>query len=119
MKQPPCFENENSTMVCKLNKVLYGLKRSLMVWYDKLHQVLFHFGFSSNKYDHSLFTYKHQGIKLYDIAYDDDIFIIGNLFDLITKLHDKFTLKKLGKSEYFLGIEVKYQPNYFEEIGKF
>lgn len=47
--------------------------------------------------------------------YVDDILIIGSsptiLHNLISKLHDKFALKKLCMPQYFLGIEVHYQEN--------
>lgn len=45
----------------------------------------------------------------------DDILKTGSsltlIHDLITKLHDKFSLKKLGIPQYFLGLEVHYQQN--------
>ncbi|CAI8600309.1 unnamed protein product [Vicia faba] len=52
---------------------------------------------------------------MYALVYVDDILQTSSsskfVHDLIQKLHDKFTLKHLGKSAYFLGIEVLYQPN--------
>lgn len=33
------------------------------------------------------------------------------IHDLIIKLHDEFTLKKMGTRKYFYGIEVKFQSN--------
>lgn len=35
MQQPPGFENQNQTLVCKLNRVLYGLKQAPRSWYEK------------------------------------------------------------------------------------
>lgn len=68
-----------------------------------------------SKYDHSLFVNQQTGVCLFALVYVDDILITVSssplIHDLITKLHNKFSLKKLGKPEYFLGIEVKYQAN--------
>lgn len=50
---------------------------------------------------------------MYEIVYVDDILLTWSSFTLlhklITKLHEKFYLKKLGIRQYFLGIEVHYQ----------
>ena len=115
MTQPPGFEHHDKTLVCKLNKALYGLKQAPRAWYEKLHQALLHFGFLPSKCDHSLFVYQQTDVCLFALVYVDDILITGSssplIHDLINKLHNKFALKKLGKPEYFLGIEVKYQAN--------
>lgn len=51
---------------------------------------------------------------MYALVYVDDIIIIRSSSILIRKhidyFHAIFAFKKLGKSEYFLGIEVKHLP---------
>src|ERR1051325_7571896 len=115
MSQPPGFESANKSLVCKLNRALYGLKQAPRSWYEKLHKTLFQFGFVASKCDHSLFMYNHQGVTLYVLVYVDDILVTGSsaplIHKVISKLHSEFALKKLGRPEYFLGLEVKYQHN--------
>ena len=36
MQQPPGFESSTKSMVCKLNKAIYGLKHAPRAWFDKL-----------------------------------------------------------------------------------
>ena len=59
----------------------------------------------------SLFIYKAQSQTVYLLVYVDDIIIIGSSPQLIqhltAKLNSTFSLKQLGKLDYFLGIEVK------------
>lgn len=94
MQQSPVFVHSKSTLVCKLKKSLYALKQAPRSWYEKLHQDLLQVGFSSNKYDRSLFVYKHQDITLYELVYVNDILLIDTspkiIHGLITKLNDKF-----------------------------
>lgn len=110
MVKPPSFNNYDKFLVCKLHKALYGLKQEQMQWYEKFHQDFFQFGFFSRKYDHSLFVYSHQGVVLYALFCVDDILISGPSFtlihNLITKIYLNFSLKKLGRPEYFLSVEV-------------
>lgn len=72
-----------------------------------------YFGFLSSRCDHSLFTYQHKDINLYTLVYVDDMLITWTssklVHDLISILHQQFSLKKLGKPKYFLDLEVYEQ----------
>ena len=57
MQLPPGFENPNTSLVCKLNKALFGLKQAPRQWFDRLKSTLLHLGFSASKCDPSLFVY--------------------------------------------------------------
>lgn len=73
-----------------------------MAWYEKLHQALLEFEFSSNKCDHSIFVYRHHDITLYSLVYVDNIIFIGTslklIHDLISKFHNKFFTKETWKT---------------------
>ena len=58
MQQPPGFENPNTSLLCKLNKALYGLKEAPRQWFDRLKSTLLHLGFSTSKCHPSLFVFK-------------------------------------------------------------
>jgi len=61
----------------------------------------------------SLFFYGHDSHIVYILGYVDDIIIIGSFIPLLRQithsLHSHFSLKQLGKLDYFLGIEINYQ----------
>jgi len=84
MNQPAGFST-NSHQVCRLNKAIYGLKQAPRAWYKKLSTALLHLGLKSTTYDASLFT---RAIN-----------------NLINTLSQTFSLKDLGRLDYFFGIE--------------
>lgn len=82
--------------------------------HEKLQQALIQFGFSSTRYNHSLFVYNHNNITLSTLIYVYYILIAWysskRIHNLINKLNLKFTFKQLGAPRYFLGVEVHSQP---------
>jgi histone deacetylase 1/2 len=115
MVQPPGFEAADKTLVCKLNKALYGLKQAPRAWFERLRSALLKLGFCPSKCDPSLFTLHGNQHMIFLLVYVDDIIITGsstNLIQtLIQKLHSEFSLKDLGKLDYFLGIEVHHSTS--------
>lgn len=63
MQQPEGYIN-NTNLMCKLNKAIYGLKQSPRVWFDKLKSRLVKIGYHPTKTDNSLFT-KISEFQLY------------------------------------------------------
>lgn len=115
MTQPCGFISSDKTLVCKLQKTIYGLKQSPRAWYERITGTLLSFGFTQCKCDPSLLVYNLHGHCIYILIYVDDIFITGSSLKLvqvaITKLNGAFYLKQLGDLDYFLVIEVKHTPN--------
>jgi hypothetical protein len=97
--------------VCKLDKVLYGLKQALRAWYSRLNAKLIDLGFKSSKSDTSLFIYSQGDVIIFMLRYVDDIIVTGSsgevIAALLKDLSSEFALKDLGTLNYFLGIEVK------------
>jgi hypothetical protein len=112
MKQPPEFyDSSHPDYVCKLDKVIYGLKHAPRAWYSRLSTKLINLGFHASKADMSLFIY-HQGkVQIFLLIYVDDIIVTSSLDQavstLLNNLRVNFALKDLGQLHYFLGIEVK------------
>ena len=68
----------NPNYVCKLNEYLYGLKQAPKAWFKKLQQALDTLGFSSTKFDQSLFINITPTHSTYTLVNVDDILIIRN-----------------------------------------
>lgn len=109
--QPPGFvDQDRPSYVCRLRKALYGLRQAPRAWYQELRAYLLTLGFVNSVADTSLFIKKGTNVTLYVLVYVDDMIITGSsnmaIDNLITVLEARFSLKDLGESKYFLGIEL-------------
>lgn len=102
MSLPPSFINkgECSSLVCKFNKSIYGLKQASRQWFTKLSNVLLSMGFVQSKADYTLFTYHQAASIILLLVYVDEIILYGNdlqsMNDLKLFLGTQFKLKDLG-----------------------
>ena len=73
MEQPPGFviKGRLRVRVCKLNKLIYGLKQSPKAWFDKLSPILLSFSFRRWKFDNSVFVLKRNIGMVVPIIYMD------------------------------------------------
>ncbi|KAL0361772.1 UNVERIFIED_CONTAM: Retrovirus-related Pol polyprotein from transposon RE2 [Sesamum radiatum] len=100
--------------VCRLKRSLYGLKQASRQWNLEFTAKLLAFGFQQSPHDHCLFT-KGQGADfLALLVYVDDVLLCGSSSFLIdgvkSYLDAMFTIKDLGYSKYFLGLETARAP---------
>jgi hypothetical protein len=100
----------NRDKVCKLKKLLYGLKQSPRAWFGRFSSAMRTFGYKQSGADHTLFI-KHKGGKVTAlIVYVDDIVLTGDDPSEMQLLQEylaaEFKMKSLGQLKYFLGIEV-------------
>ncbi|XP_047269155.1 uncharacterized mitochondrial protein AtMg00810-like [Capsicum annuum] len=115
MSQPPGFTDARyPNHVCKIHKVLYGLKQTPRAWFEKLSSKLFELNFVPSKSDTSLFIRNFDGHITIILVYVDDLIVTGSsnefIASLVLQLSNAFAVKDLGKLHYFLGVEVHYQP---------
>ena len=113
--QPPPGYSHLPHQVCRLRKALYGLKQAPRAWFSKFSYALTQLGFVSSAYDSALFRREtHSGLILV-LLYVDDMIITGDdtkgIADLKLSLSQKFEMKDLGQLNYFLGLEVNYDPD--------
>ncbi|KAG8500741.1 hypothetical protein CXB51_004438 [Gossypium anomalum] len=115
LRQPPGLEqqgHEGQQLVCRLKKAFYGLKQAPRAWFHKLKDFLLATGFGASKADSSLFVQRSGPQLLFVLVYVDDIIVTWNNSEIIDgfvrKLDAQFSLKDLGRLNYFLGIEVQY-----------
>ncbi|CAL1359073.1 unnamed protein product [Linum trigynum] len=111
MAQPHGFQDHaRPDHVCRLSRPIYGLRQAPRSWYMELCTFLHHEGFTKTTSDASLFVYHHGASLLYFLVYVDDLLLTGNDEALLTRFQDRlsarFSLKRLGQVNYFLGIEV-------------
>jgi len=64
--------------VCKLNKVLYGLKQSPRAWFGRFSHSMKKYGFKKAMEDHTLFYQKVGVVITLLIFYVDDMIVIGS-----------------------------------------
>lgn len=98
--------------VLKLQKSLYGLKKSPKYWYEKFTEVIAEYGFTRSQNDYCLYN---KG-NLYLILYVDDLLIVGpsrtEIETVKNFLKTKFNMKDLGDNNLmYLGISIQKKEN--------
>jgi hypothetical protein len=95
----------------KLKISLYGLKKSLRMWYQKFDRYILSLGFVRNKVDHYIYSKEEGGRFIYVALYVDDMLLIRNNMDAIKEvkkqLSSKFDMKDLAATNFILGMEIK------------
>jgi hypothetical protein len=98
-------------LVCKLNKSLYGLKKSSRMWYQKFDTYILGLGFLRSRVDHCAYSKKVGNHFIYVVLYVDDMLLVGNNMDVIkevkSQLSSKFDMKDISVSNIILGMEIK------------
>ena len=110
MEQLPGFVTQGEIgKVCRIRKLLYGLKQSPHAWFGKFGQAVEKFGLQKSKYDHFVFYRNSSSGIILLVVYVDDIVITGSdstgISSLKSFLHHQFHTKDLGMLRYFLGVE--------------
>lgn len=73
-KIPPGHpQSGNPNLLCKLNRLIYGLKKSPRAWHSKFTSILEELGFFRSDADSSLFIHNSKGEKLVVLVYVDDM----------------------------------------------
>jgi reverse transcriptase-like protein len=112
MQQPKEFEvigKEN--YVCKLEKSLYGLKKSPRQWYRKFDAFMMAHDFSRSLYDSCVYMRStNAGPLVYLVLYVDDMLVACKSFLEVEVLKDQlskeFDMKDLGDAKKILGMEI-------------
>lgn len=121
----------NSDFVCKLNKSIYGLKKSPKCWNKKFDSLMIQNDFIRSQNDYCLYS-KCKENKLYLLLYVDDVLILGTdkyeVTDLKNLLNKNFQMKDLGVISQYLGIQIEQnlelgytelsQENYLKNVLK-
>ncbi|KAL0442235.1 UNVERIFIED_CONTAM: Retrovirus-related Pol polyprotein from transposon RE1 [Sesamum radiatum] len=112
---PPYGYHVQPGQVCKLKRSLYGLKQASRQWNLELTTKLLSYGFHQSSHDHCLFTQQTDVGMVALIVYVDDILITCSLEAKIAEIKNfldgPFTIKDLGLSKYFLGLEIAHSTS--------
>ena len=99
---------QDSSLVCRLKKSLYGLKQDLRAWYAKMDSYLLSQNFVRCKSDSNVYILRTIDSLLLLVLYVDDFLVTGcsNSAVSIVKriLHDSFLIMDMDPLHLFLGI---------------
>ncbi|GJS10909.1 putative ribonuclease H-like domain-containing protein [Tanacetum coccineum] len=114
--QPPGFvDPAHPNKVYKVVKALYSLHQALRAWYETLSSFLLENGFRRGAIDKALFIKKNKSDVMLVQVYVDDIIFGSTKKSMCTKfeevMHKRFQMSSMGELTFFLGIQVKQQPD--------
>ena len=112
-KQPTGYVAKGEHKVCRLKKVIYGLKQSTRAWFEKFSITISGIDFHRYHSDHSVFVRRTKSGVVVLTVYVDDILLTcsdsAGLLETKEYLKRHFVTKDMGRPKYFLGIEVAYK----------
>ena len=108
MVQPVGFQQTgNGNLVCKLKKVIYGLKQASRQWYIKYDEVIIRNGFKENVVDRCIYMKDSGSSFIFMVLYVDDILLATNDTNLLAEtkqmLGKHFDMKDLGEAFFCFG----------------
>ncbi|GJR71665.1 putative ribonuclease H-like domain-containing protein [Tanacetum coccineum] len=114
--QPPGFvDPAHPNKVYKVIKALYGLHQALRAWYETLSSFLMENGFRRGTIDKTLFIKKKKSDIMLVQVYVDDIIFGSTKKSMCTEfeecMHKRFQMSSMGELTFFLGLQVKQQPD--------
>ena len=110
IEKPKRFETFNrESHMCRLKRVLYGLKEAPRAWYTRIDSCFTRLGFTKSEADANVYHIVFEGklciIVLYvnDLIMTDDEKLINSCKEDLAR---EFEMKDLGLMHYFLGMEL-------------
>ncbi|GJW91978.1 putative ribonuclease H-like domain-containing protein [Tanacetum coccineum] len=114
--QPPGFvDPAHPNKVYKVIKALYGLHQAPRAWYETLSSFLMENGFRRDTIDKTLFIKNKKSDIMLVQVYVDDIIFVSTKKSMCTEfedcMHKRFQMSSMGELTFFLGLQVKQQPD--------
>ncbi|GJW94584.1 putative ribonuclease H-like domain-containing protein, partial [Tanacetum coccineum] len=114
--QPPGFVDlAYPHKVYKVVKALYGLHQAPRAWYETLSSFLLENGFRRGTIDKTLFIKKNKSDIMLVKVYVDEIIFGSTKQSMCTEfddcMHKRFQISSMGELTFFLGLQVKQQPD--------
>ncbi|KAJ2927258.1 hypothetical protein H1R20_g9833, partial [Candolleomyces eurysporus] len=110
MLQPKGFHEGSPNKVCRLRKLLYGLKQAARQWNKKLHSVLTELGYRRLESNRSMYLYVKGDLRMtvpvninnITLACKDPVLIDH----AVEELSKHFKFHDLGQTKFLLGVEI-------------
>ncbi|GJX85943.1 putative ribonuclease H-like domain-containing protein, partial [Tanacetum coccineum] len=114
--QPLGFvDSAHPNKVYKVIKALYGLHQALRAWYETLSSFLMENGYRRGTIDKTFFIKKKKSNIMLVQVYVDDIIFGSTKKSMCTEfkdcMHKRFQMSSMGELTFFLGLQVKQQPD--------
>ena len=107
MEQPQGFI-QDSSLVSRLKKSLYGFKQTPRAWYAKMDSYLLSQNFVRCKSDPNVYMLRTGNSLLLLVLYVHDLLITGSSTSTLAAvkriLHDRFLMMDMGPLHLFLGL---------------
>ena len=101
---------QDSSLVCRLKKSLYGLKKVMRAWYAKMDSYMLSQKFVHCKSNLNVYMLRTIDSLLLLVLYVDDLLITNCSTSTIVAvkriLHDRLLMTDLGPLHLFLGLEI-------------
>ena len=114
MEQPEGYVTDKS-LVCKLNKSIYGLKQSAYRWHATLTDFMKSQGLRQCEMDKCIFVKHTKHSTLLVLIWVDDLIVAASDANILNTFKSNFSkafqCKELGVLAWFLGIEFKVSKN--------
>jgi hypothetical protein len=105
----------DSTKVCKMKRVLYGLNQAPKSWYGRIDTWFVSQGFSRSEDDPNMYFTLKDGKQVIILLYVDDLLTTGDnqqeIQRIQAELQREFEMSDLGLSRNYLGVELEYHPD--------
>ena len=121
------YVRHNGTLVCLVQKALYGLVQSSNLWYKHIRSTLESMGFSvDDSIDRCLFKkLNSDGTVAYILLYVDDLFIAATTDTMVTEIINQLTAAykdltvQQGKNLNYLGMSLKFhEDNHYVDVSQ-
>ncbi|GKB55999.1 putative ribonuclease H-like domain-containing protein [Tanacetum coccineum] len=114
-QHPGFVDHAYPNKVYKVVKALYGLHQAPRAWYETLSSFLLENGFRRGTIDKTLFIKKNKSDIMLVQVYVDDIIFGSTMKSMCTEfeevIHKRFQMSSMGELTFFLGLQVKQQPD--------
>ena len=112
--QPEGYEKhrEDTRLVWKLNKSLYGLKQSGRNWNIVLNEFFQENDFTQSEVDACLYFKKSESVLIFIVVWVDDIVVAANTNKLINQTKDLLKKNESAKGQLVLKKTITAQRNY-------
>ena len=114
MTQPEGYV-QDPTLICQLNKSIYGLKQSAAMWHSTLISFMKSQNLQQSVMDPCVFVRNTKSSTLIILIWVDDCIIAASNINILNEFKinfgQAFKIKDLGPLSFFLGIQFKINSN--------